>query len=71
MKARPLFIIFQAFDPFDWTEICSSKIAFNRRRSASSVYTSLYKRMFNAAKAGCPHILEGREPEVKITMQYF
>lgn len=69
--ARPRFIILQAFDPFDWVELCSVKLSFSRRQSASGFYTAFRKRMFGAAKAGCPQILEGREPEVKVTMQYF
>jgi hypothetical protein len=63
---RPKRIVFSAFDPLDDAELCSANLEYDPRLAAYGVYSKYHKQCVDAAKAGCGHILESREPLITI-----
>lgn len=72
MKIRkPNRIIIHTLDPLDQGELTFADLPYDQRKAAEGFYTQkAIPQFIKAVKAGCSHILQGREPVVTINLIY-
>ncbi len=71
MINRPSHILFTAYDPWDNIKLCSAKLVYECRKSASGYYREYAKQIARAAKSGCSEIIQSREPLITTELVYY
>jgi hypothetical protein len=68
---RPKRIFIRYVDPFDDCLVASAQYHYDARLSARSFYSRSARRMQNALRSIQCHILQGRTPEIKVSLEYY
>ena len=68
--SRPTHVLLTALDPWDETELGSSLLQYDPRKSAAGFYREAAARLVAGVKVGAPQIIQDREPLVTTELLY-